>query len=571
MRTTNTRKMDRFEFRPTPAVGKMIGLYIRVSSNEFARNEAGERERRASVTTQTQDAIGDAIANGWDYKIYDQDCDVSGSEELADRPALQQLKKDIEAGKIHTVSARAMDRLFRNSDLQSFFRNKVFLPHGVGLRLLSDKSFNWFSESGNLVSAITGIQNQDFLIKLSVLSRRSKIKLAEEGKLRTPPAYGYGVSEIDGVRKTYIKPNEAKIIEEVFARCIGGEGTYKISQELNCRGIKPRRGRYFPNSTIACWLRNPTYKGVLDYNGTEYKSPYEPIVTPEVWQKANDAIGLRKDDHGLNRRRAANSHLLTGLTKCGYCVTRLDNGETATYTIYPNMIASRNRSKNGNIIPTYFCQTRYKNHPIACPEARAIRAVLIEDFVVDHLRDLVVNRAKSGGMEKRKQLFISQISQKENEIKKLKERSEKSLKMYGSGVIDEDAMLTIRETAKVKIQALGQAVETLKNELAPMAAGTVTVDTINGWEALSLTEQKKVVGKLIEKILVYKDRVEIYPRANPETPTVAHIGGTAHKPRLEIGPVTSHILKTTIRSRLIGAGPTPEASGEVMATIRNRK
>ena len=92
MKTPKKSKLDNFRFRQTPYEGKVVALYIRVSSDEFVKNEDGERERRTSIKTQTEDSIAKAMSMGWTkYVIYDEDCNISGAEDELTRPSISRL------------------------------------------------------------------------------------------------------------------------------------------------------------------------------------------------------------------------------------------------------------------------------------------------------------------------------------------------------------------------------------------------------------------------------------------------------------------------------------------------
>lgn len=67
------------EFKPTTKAGKRAAIYVRVSRNEFTTGDDGEKELRQSVKNQKEDGIRHCEREGWEYELYDKDCELSGT------------------------------------------------------------------------------------------------------------------------------------------------------------------------------------------------------------------------------------------------------------------------------------------------------------------------------------------------------------------------------------------------------------------------------------------------------------------------------------------------------------
>lgn len=53
-------------------------------------------------------------------------------------------------------------------------------------------------------------------------------------------------------------------------------------------------GNRFREDLLRRIISNPLYRGVLRFNGTEYKGQHEPLVSIEAWEAANAAISQAK-------------------------------------------------------------------------------------------------------------------------------------------------------------------------------------------------------------------------------------------------------------------------------------
>jgi DNA invertase Pin-like site-specific DNA recombinase len=283
---TTTRKskrirlLDRLRFVQTPFEGKKAALYIRVSQDEYSLNEDGKKEERPSVATQRADAIAYAKSKGWAYEVYDKDSDLSGFDDFTQRPDLNRLIQDIQAGRIHTVICREVKRLVRSEYLLSYLVNEILVPHGVNLVALTE-SVDIKTPDGRMMLGFRGHIGQNELFYTAEKSTRSKDQRAKEGRLRTTPAYGYGIMETDGVRKGYIKEPEAAIIRDLFRRCADGEGMQSILHDFIQRGVKPRRSRHLDTGNMCRWVRNPVYiKEESSTTARNMPAPIPPSSTP---------------------------------------------------------------------------------------------------------------------------------------------------------------------------------------------------------------------------------------------------------------------------------------------------
>lgn len=98
---------------PDLHIEEPVGVYPRQSTKKQLRNN------RQSFEKQTQDSVKYLVRRGWDeslIRVYDQDMGMSGTLGIEDREGLNQTIADIRAGRIRTIYAAEVDRLFRDED-----------------------------------------------------------------------------------------------------------------------------------------------------------------------------------------------------------------------------------------------------------------------------------------------------------------------------------------------------------------------------------------------------------------------------------------------------------------------
>ena len=109
--------------------------------------------------------------------------------------------------------------------------------------------------------------------------------------------------------------DDAHLVRKAYEMRLEGR-TYK---EIN------RATRLFPFlQSYREMLKNPIYKGVLEWGGEMYEDYAPPIVDADLWQQVQ-VVSARMTRHP---RRVSSSYLLSGLMKCRRCGSNM-NGNTS--------------------------------------------------------------------------------------------------------------------------------------------------------------------------------------------------------------------------------------------------
>ncbi len=176
----------------------------------------------------------------------------------------------------------------------------------------------------------------------SAMGLRAK---AERGGILSAGRPAYGYRYVPGDSRYEIEPQEAAVIERIF-RLIGIErlSTHSVARLLTDEGVptpSQRRGLSYAtyatkgvwhDTTIRQMVRNPVYKGEWAYGRTKrikteaetvttrpvpperwIVAPAPAIVTPELWQLANEALDAGK---ARSTRNSRYDYPLRGLITC---------------------------------------------------------------------------------------------------------------------------------------------------------------------------------------------------------------------------------------------------------------
>ena len=228
-------------------------------------------------------------------------------------------------------------------DISRFARNTVdFLQN---IRTLKSLGIETTFITGNM----TVLGQSEFVLTIfgalaqeesANTSKRVKFgKKINAGKGRVPNfAYGYDKTIGDYFNLT-INEEEAKIVLQIFDWYINdGYGAAKISNMLNERGIKTKRGCSWSQNAICRILTNDLYTGriingkqeVTDFltgvrtnrDESEWiikEYPQIKIIEPEIFKKSSEIMAQRNRAFNLDRKRQSNKYLFSTLIKCKEC------------------------------------------------------------------------------------------------------------------------------------------------------------------------------------------------------------------------------------------------------------
>ena len=374
--------MKRNQRNGTPATIPLVrcAVYTRKSTEEGleqefnsldAQREAGE----AFIKSQANE--------GWKClpERYDDGGFTGGNME---RPALQRLMADIEAGKIDCVVVYKVDRLSR-SLLDFAQMMQTFDQHQVSFVSVTQQ-FNTATSMGRLVLNVLLSFAQ---FEREIISERTRDKIAatrRKGKWAGGhPILGYDVDP-RGFR-LLVNEAEAERVRAIFALYLEHESLLPVVQELEQRGWVNKHwqtrkghatgGQPFTRTSLYRLLTNVAYVGKVRYKDEVHPGEHPGIVDPGVWQRVQALLERNGRSGGAPVRNKFGA-LLKGLLRCVPCGCAM----TPTHTTKDGVKRYR----------YYVCCSAQKRGWDTCP-SKAIPAGQIEDFVVGQLKCIGRDRA----------------------------------------------------------------------------------------------------------------------------------------------------------------------------------
>lgn len=263
---------------------------------------------------------------GWNplSKRYD-DGGYSGGH--LQRPALQKLLDDINAGHVDLVVVYKIDRLTRS--LTDFAKMVEIFDKRSTSFVSVTQHFNTTTSMGRLTLNIL-LSFAQFEREVTGERIRDKVAASKvKGMwMGGPVPLGYDVKD----RALIVNSKEADTVRTIFKRYQALGCVQRLKSELDADGTKTKirvsragnrsGGQRFSRGALYHLLRNRLYCGEVHHAGKYYPGQHEPIVPQPLWKAAQAQLNANHQAH-KTRTRAKAASLLAGMvvTEAGEALT----------------------------------------------------------------------------------------------------------------------------------------------------------------------------------------------------------------------------------------------------------
>ncbi len=495
-----TRPRTRQQTPTNPRV--RCAIYTRKSTEEgldqeFNTLDAQRESGEAYIKSQAHE--------GWEC-LSDRYDDGGFTGGNMDRPALQRLMSDIEAGRIDCVVVYKVDRLSRS--LLDFARMmEVFEKHHVSFVSVTQQ-FNTSTSMGRLVLNVLLSFAQ---FEREMISERTRDKIAatrRKGKWSGGmPLLGYDVDPRGS--KLIVNEGEAARVRAIFELYLEHQALLPVIQELDRRGWLNKRwttrkghergGKLFNKNSLWHLLTNITYIGKLAYKDEVHDGEHPAIVTDDIWQRVQ-ALLQRNGRTGGAPVRNKFGALLKGILRCVPCNCAM---------------SPTHATRNGNKRYRYYvCTNAQKRGWQNCP-SKSIPAPEIERFVVDQIKcigkdpsllnETVAQARKQGQshvteLEAERRGLERELGKWNGEVRQLLDQIAPNDGDTPATARLADLQERIRVTERRATEIREQAIA-LSHKLVDEREVTKVMSVFEPvWESLTPREQIRVVQLLVERV-----------------------------------------------------------------------
>jgi site-specific DNA recombinase len=440
-------------------------VYTRKSTDENLESDFNSLDAQREAA---EAYIASQKAEGW-VALETRYDDPAYSAATTDRPALQRLLVDIEAGEVDAVVVYKIDRLSRS--LRDFGKlMEIFEQNAVAFVSVTQR-FDTSSSVGKLTLNILmsfaeferGITRERILDKIASAKKRGR-------HCGGVAILGFDTDRI--MKRLVVNEDEAKLVKHIFTRFIETRSTMQLADELNRDGYKTKAyptvtgktigGKPWTKAHLYALINNPKYIGKVEHKGTTYNGEHQALIDSSLWDAAHKLLNENCAGRA-STRNAATPALLKGIIKCATC--RCSMG--ITYT-----------RRKGRTYRFYLCSQAAKKGYGKCP-LRSVSAGTIESATIGQVR--IALRAPE---------LIARVCREA----RLREAEEVDRLRSEGNDVDARALETHALVENDVIDALKQ------------------FDRV--WDSLFPSEQHRIVQLLIESISVAPDGIELRLRAD---------------------------------------------------------
>ncbi|MDO9714248.1 recombinase family protein, partial [Paracraurococcus lichenis] len=288
-----------------PATVKKLrcAIYTRKSTEEGLEKEFNSLDAQRDAC---EAFIASQRAEGW-VLVPDHYDDGGVSGGTLERPALQRLLRDIEAGRVDVVVVYKIDRLSRS--LMHFAKLvEVFDTHSVTFISIT-QSFNTTTSMGRLTLNILLSFAQ---FEREVIRERVQDKIAASKArgmwMGGSVPLGYEVRD----RKLVVNEAEAARTRRVFELFAETGSGVEAVRRLRAEGVLTKTGRPFDKGALYRVLNNRSYLGEVAHKGQVFPGEHRAIVPRELWDRVHVILQESPRIRG-NQNRRQTPALLRGL------------------------------------------------------------------------------------------------------------------------------------------------------------------------------------------------------------------------------------------------------------------
>lgn len=316
--------------------------YLRLSNEEAHSNES------SSIANQRQ-MIQDYCQRNSIVLIREfVDDGYSGGN--FDRPAFQDMLRQLDAGQANMVITKDLSRLGRDMREASYYAEQFFPEHSIRYLTIAD---NFDTAHENVMAPFQFAMNEVYLRDGSRKVKDVLRSKRENGQYCACPPYGYRKDPAD---KNHLIPDEqtAATVHRIFERAAAGDSSRKIALDLNADGVIPPlkyrvlfRDEFSPEgaarasdlwnyTTVKRILKNPVYLGhtllgksrkvsvkskkkitVPQSDWAITHNTHPPLIAPSLFEQAQRNLG--RGQRGNRTNGDIRKSIFAGLVFCARC------------------------------------------------------------------------------------------------------------------------------------------------------------------------------------------------------------------------------------------------------------
>lgn len=461
-----------------------VGLYIRLSESDEDKTYESESE---SIINQ-RNLLFDYVRS-CGFTLIKEYVDDGFTGTNFDRPAFQEMIKDIESGLINCVITKDLSRLGRDYIQCGYYVEQYFPQNKIRYISILDQVDTFLETANNDIAPFKALFNdmtsKDTSKKIRSILRNKK----EQGKfIGSKPCYGYMRDPLD---KGHLIPDPevAPIVKKIFNMAYSGIGVSDIVSYLNDNHIlspsmykntkssSRQKVNVWTISSVNKLLKNRMYIGDMVQNvqtKLSYKSQkkialekefwiivegtHEPLVSKVIFDAIQNAPSRTRVTHCNREKR-----LLENLLVCKECGNSLSVLYRKNKNYKDGKYWSVNCNKYARDPRRHLCYPHF--FPYDKLEEKIMEA--IKNTCQKYLDNLNIKELSEKVLSSRLTAKNEKLKEREKIVQEIEELKRKLDSLYDdkfSGIISVDSYTRLSSQTEKQISALNLRVYEIDNE-----------------------------------------------------------------------------------------------------------
>jgi len=452
-------------------------IYARYSS---------DNQREESIEGQIRECKAFAKKN--DIQIIETYIDRALSAKTDNRPDFQRLIKDSVSKKFDIILVWKLDRFARDKEDSAYYK---WALKKNGIKVISATEMITDTPEGALLESVLEGIAQYYSAELSVKVVRGLTENALKCKYNggTLPI-GY---VIDSEQFYQVDPLTAPVVIEAFQHYANGASMQEITDEMNLKGVRTKRGGKISINSVTRMLRNRKYIGQYKYRDIVNPNGIPAIVSQDLFDRVQERMASNKKAPA--KHKAEDEYLLTTKLFCGKCQCFMV-GESGT-------------SHTGFVHRYYKCVS-VKNHK-GC-DKKSVQKDFIENLVIEQIKKLIFDDEL---IEKLTDT-VMELQGKENTVLPLLRKQYADTQKAIDNMLNAIQQGILTASTKERLESLEEKKSELSTQIIKeeMTKPTLTREQVLFWfhrfrklDTTKLEHRRRLIDSFVNAVFVYDDRI----------------------------------------------------------------